>query len=47
MNERQAFALAHPLSGNQGADRALMRQLGATRRHATGLLVMSILAVDR
>jgi len=47
MNQRQAFALANPLSGNPAADQALMRQLRATRRHGTGLTIMSILAVDR
>lgn len=46
MNERQRFALTHPLS-DPTADRALMSQLTAVRRHGTGLLVMSILAVDR
>lgn len=46
MNERQAFALTHPLTNPTG-DTALMRQLTATRRHGTGLIVMSILAVDR
>lgn len=46
MNERQAFALAHPLS-DPVKDRALMRQLTATRKHGTGLIIMSILAVDR
>lgn len=45
MNERQAFALAHPLSGPD--DRDLMAKLTAVRKHGTGLLVMSILAVDR
>lgn len=46
MNERQAFALAHPLS-DPVKDRALMEKLTNVRKHATGLLVMSILAVDR
>lgn len=45
MNPRQAFALAHPLSD---PDRALMARLQAVHRHGgTGLLVNSILAVDR
>lgn len=47
MNERQAFALTHPLT-DPHADQALMQNhLTATRRHGTGLIVMSILAVDR
>lgn len=46
MNERQAYALTHPLT-NPHADRALIEQLTTTRRHGTGLIVMSILAVDR
>ena len=46
MNERQAFALAHPLT-NPTADKPLMEKLTAVRKHGTGLLVMSILAVDR
>ena len=41
--ERQALALAMPL------DRATadIRPYRATRKHATGLLIMTILAVDR
>lgn len=46
MNERQKFALTHPLS-DPTKDRALMERLTAVRKHGTGLLVMSILAVDR
>ncbi len=46
MNERQRFALTNPLT-DPTADHQLMRQLTATRRHGTGLYVMSILAVDR
>lgn len=45
MNERQHFALTHPLSS--GSDFKLMRRLEDVRRHGTGLLVMSIVAVDR
>jgi len=40
---RQRYALARPLD-NTGADIAPYR---ATRKHATGLLIMTILAVDR
>lgn len=43
MNDRQAYALAHPLNRADG-DVAPYR---ATRKHATGLLIMTILAVDR
>jgi hypothetical protein len=41
--QRQAYALARPLS-NSGDDSA---PYTATRRHKTGLLLVSILAVDR
>ncbi|MFE9099772.1 hypothetical protein [Actinomadura geliboluensis] len=43
MNERQAYALANPLNGPAQP----IAPYRATRRHATGLLIMSILAVDR
>lgn len=46
MNERQSFALTHPLS-DPARDQALMARLTSVRKHATGLLVRSILAVDR
>lgn len=43
MNPRQTYALTHPL--NRGSDDiAPYRQ---QRRHATGLLLVTILAVDR
>jgi hypothetical protein len=42
-SDRQAFALAHPLNRADG-DIAPYR---AVRKHATGMLVMTILAVDR
>jgi hypothetical protein len=41
---RQEYALAHPLNRATGFDIAPYR---ATRNHATGLLIMTILAVDR
>lgn len=40
---RQAYALAHPLNDTEG-DISTYR---AIRRHATGLLLVTILAVDR
>jgi hypothetical protein len=40
---RQAYALAHPLN-RAGGDIAPYRSV---RKHATGLLIMTILAVDR
>lgn len=40
---RQRFALAHPLNSAAG-DISPYRQV---RKHATGLLIMTILAVDR
>ena len=43
MNDRQGYALNHPLN-DPDADLAPYR---AIRRHKTGLLIMSILAVDR
>lgn len=46
MNERQAFALARPLS-DPIADRPLIARLTAVRKHGTGLQIMTILAVDR
>lgn len=44
--ERQQLALTHPLGRADGDPRELAR-LRTTRKHATGLLLMSILAVDR
>jgi hypothetical protein len=44
MNARQRFALTRPLSDPVHDDITLYR---AVRRHATGLLLVSILAVDR
>jgi hypothetical protein len=44
--QRQAYALAHPLS--RADDLAALRPLTATRKHGgTGLLLRTILAVDR
>jgi hypothetical protein len=43
VSERQRHAFEHPLNEAQG-DITPYRQ---TRRHATGLLIMTILAVDR
>lgn len=43
MNERQRYALTHPLN-RVGDDTAPYR---SQRKHATGLLLVSILAVDR
>lgn len=44
--KRQAYALAHPL-GRADADPREMRPLTFDRKHATGLLMRTILAVDR
>lgn len=44
MNERQAYALAHPLND---PDRDDIGPYKKVRRHTTGLLIMSVLAVDR
>jgi hypothetical protein len=45
MNDRQRWALAHVLNSAEGAPPT---ELTVTRRHkATGLLIMSLLAVDR
>jgi hypothetical protein len=41
---RQAFALAHPLNRTADGDITPFR---AERVHATGLLIMTVLAVDR
>jgi hypothetical protein len=41
--ERQAYALAHPLNRTDG-DIAPYRSV---RKHGTGMLIMTILAVDR
>jgi len=43
VNPRQQFALTHPLSEACGDTSAYK----AIRQHATGLLIMTILAVDR
>ena len=42
--QRQAYALANPLNRALDADITLYR---AVRTHATGMLIMTILAVDR
>lgn len=43
MTPRQAFALANPLNSARGDITPYRTQ----RQHATGLLIMTILAVDR
>lgn len=40
---RLSYALTHPLDGADGD----LSPYRAVRRHATGLLIMTILAVDR
>lgn len=45
MTDRQAFALAHPL--NRADDFDTLRSLTRDRRHGSGLLIRTILAVDR
>jgi hypothetical protein len=44
MNPRQLYALAHPLTD---PDREDLGPYRAVRRHATGVLLVSVLAVDR
>lgn len=44
--DRQRYALQHPL-GRADGDPADLAPLRSVRKHATGLLMMSILAVDR
>lgn len=44
--DRQAYALAHPLGRADGHPSEL-DPLRHVRKHATGLLMMTILAVDR
>ena len=44
MTPRQAYALACPLNRAGGIDLTPYR---STRKHATGLLIMTVLAVDR
>lgn len=46
MNTRQAYALHHPI-GRADGDVEQMRPLLASRRHRTGVVLKSILAVDR
>ena len=46
MNGRQRYALEHPLARADGDPRTLA-QYRSERKHATGLLLMTILAVDR
>ena len=46
MTERQAYALAHPLARADG-DPTDLEALRHQRKHATGLLMLTILAVDR
>lgn len=47
MNKRQEHALAHPLGRADGDPRRDLIPLRTERRHATGLLIRTILAVDR
>jgi hypothetical protein len=44
MNQRQQFAFEHPLNDATLCDTGPYQQ---TRRHATGLLLLTILAIDR
>lgn len=46
MKARHEHALTHPLD-RADRDPRLLRQYMADRRHATGLLLRTILAVDR
>lgn len=46
MNERQAYALAHPLDRADNDPRALAPYM-QDRRHKVGVTVRTILAVDR
>ena len=46
MNRRQAYALAHPLARADG-DPDTLAALRHQRKHATGVLLLTILAVDR
>jgi hypothetical protein len=46
MNRRQVHALAHPLARADG-DPRLLRAYTVDRKHPTGLLLRTILAVDR
>lgn len=43
--DRQAYALAHPLNRADGSDDIMPYR--RVRKHATGLLIMTVLAVDR
>ena len=42
-SDRQAYALAHPMNRADGD----IMPYRAVRKHATGMLIMTILAVDR
>ena len=44
MNERQAYALAHPITDPRGG---IDPKLRAVRRHPRGFNISTILAVDR
>lgn len=46
MNDRRQYALTHPLS-RAVLDSAALGPYTGQRKHATGLLIMTILAVDR
>lgn len=43
--DRQRYALTHPL--NDAGDHDALARCRAVRKHRTGLLLVSILAVDR
>jgi hypothetical protein len=45
VNERQAYALTHPL--NDADDHRNLYPLRSVRKHGSGWLIMAILAVDR
>lgn len=46
MNRRQRYALEHPLARADG-DPGSLRPYTVDRKHPTGLLLRTILAVDR
>lgn len=46
LGHRHQYALTHPLSRADGSPSSLA-PYRATRKHATGLLLLTILAVDR
>lgn len=46
MSDRQAYALAHPLN-EALVRRGVLDPYTRTRRHATGLTILTVLAIDR